>query len=195
MHTALMHAVFCDSHCRCHDTWVTHLVMCLQVIFPGCAIPSPCLAQPTFNDIKNFACAHRVDFVSAAYIQTAEDAQYLRRFMVECDHGDTIRLIARIENEVGLRNIDDILGEADGIMLCRSSLAFELGPDKLGLMQKLVAAKAQAAGDSCSLTHARHSSPAYLLPLLTCFLCLLASFAHLLALLTCFLCSLASCSS
>ncbi|KAL0052368.1 hypothetical protein WJX82_000973 [Trebouxia sp. C0006] len=31
-------------------------------------------------------------------------------------------------------------------MLCRSSLAFELGPDKLGLMQKLVAAKAQAAG-------------------------------------------------
>ncbi|KAL0036669.1 hypothetical protein WJX79_004969 [Trebouxia sp. C0005] len=117
-----------------------------QVIFPGCAIPSPCLAQPTFNDIKNFACAHRVDFVSAAYIQTAEDAQYLRRFMVECDHGETIRLIARIENEVGLRNIDDILGEADGIMLCRSSLAVELGPDKLGLMQKLVAAKAQAAG-------------------------------------------------
>ena len=119
----------------------------LQVIFPGCAIPSPALAQPTFNDIKNFACAHRVDFVSAAYIQTAEDAQYLRRFMVECDHGDTIRLIARIENEVGLRNIDDILGEADGIMLCRTSLAFEMGPDKLGLMQKLVAAKAQAAGE------------------------------------------------
>ena len=118
----------------------------LQVIFPGCAIPSPALAQPTFNDIKNFACAHRVDFVSAAYIQTAEDAQYLRRFMVECDHGESIRLIARIENEVGLRNVDDILGEADGIMLCRSSLAYEMGPDKLGLMQKLIAAKAQAAG-------------------------------------------------
>ena len=66
--------------------------------------------------------------------------------MVECDHGDTIRLIARIENEVGLRNVDDILGEADGIMLCRSSLQLELGSDKLGLMQKLVAAKAQAAG-------------------------------------------------
>ena len=118
----------------------------LQVIFPGCAIPCPALAQPSFNDIKNFACAHRVDFVSAAYIQTAEDAQYLRRFMVECDHGDTIRLIARIENELGLRNVDDILGEADGIMLCRSSLGLELGPDKLGLIQKLVAAKAQAAG-------------------------------------------------
>lgn len=118
----------------------------LQVIFPGCTIPSPALAQPTFNDIKNFACTHRVDFVSAAYIQTAEDAQYLRRFMVECDHGDSIRLIARIENEAGLRNVDDILGEADGIMLCRTSLAQELGPDKLGLMQKLVAAKAQAAG-------------------------------------------------
>ena len=66
--------------------------------------------------------------------------------MVECDHGESIRLIARIENEIGLRNVDDILGEADGIMLCRSSLAYELGPDKLGLMQKLIAAKAQAAG-------------------------------------------------
>lgn len=121
----------------------------LQVIFPGCAIPSPALAQPTFNDIKNFACAHRVDFVSAAYIQTAEDAQYLRRFMVECDHGESIRLIARIENEVGMRNVDDILGEADGIMLCRTSLAMELGPHKLGLMQKLAAAKAQAAGLHC----------------------------------------------
>ena len=159
MHTALMHAVSCGSD-TVDVTWVTHVVMYLQVIFPGCAIPSPCLAQPTFNDIKNFACAHRVDFVSAAYIQTAEDAQYLRRFMVECDHGETIRLIARIENEVGLRNIDDILGEADGIMLCRSSLAVELGPDKLGLMQKLVAAKAQAAGDPCNLTHALHSSVA-----------------------------------
>lgn len=73
--------------------------------------------------------------------------------MVETDHGDTIRLIARIENEVGLRNIDDILGEADGIMLCRTSLGYELGPDKLGLMQKLVAAKAQAAGDSHTFTH------------------------------------------
>ena len=131
----------------------------LQVIFPGCAIPSPALAQPTFSDIKNFACAHRVDFVSAAYIQTAEDAQYLRRFMVECDHGEGIRLIARIENEVGLRNVDDILGEADGIMLCRTSLSYELGPDKLALMQKLAAAKAQAAGQPHSLA---------------CFACLLA---------------------
>ena len=96
--------------------------------------------------------------MSAAYIQTAEDAQYLRRFMVECDHGENIRLIARIENEVGMRNVDDILGEADGIMLCRTSLALELGPDKLGLMHKLVAAKAQAAGLQC-------------LPISPCLLC------------------------
>ena len=118
----------------------------LQVTFPGCTIPSPSLAQPTFNDIKHFASAHRVDFVTAAYIQTAEDVQYLRRFMVECDHGETISLIARIENMAGLKNVDDILGEADGIMLCRGSLSCELGPEKLALMQKLLAAKAQAAG-------------------------------------------------
>lgn len=66
--------------------------------------------------------------------------------MVECDHGDSIRLIARIENEAGLKNVDDILGEADGIMLCRGTLGCELGPGKLALMQKLLAAKAQAAG-------------------------------------------------
>lgn len=116
------------------------------MIFPGCTIPCPSLAQPSFNDIKHFASAHRVDYVSAAYIQTAEDVQYLRRFMVECDHGDSIFLIARIENEAGLKNVDDILVEADGIMLCRSSLSYELGPDRLALVQKLVATKAQAAG-------------------------------------------------
>ena len=84
--------------------------------------------------------------------------------MVECDHGDSIRLIARIENEVGLRNVDDILGEADGVMLCRSSLAAELGPNKLGLMQKLIAAKAQAAGQLCLLA----CLPALPLCLLAC---------------------------
>ena len=139
-----------------HTTPVKTWLRNLQVTFPGCTIPSPSLAQSTFNDIKHFASAHRVDFVSAAYIQTAEDAQYLRRFMVECDHGESIRLIARIENEAGLRNVDDILGEADGIMLCRGSLSCELGPEKLALMQKLLAAKAQAAGKlqtSSTVTH------------------------------------------
>lgn len=72
--------------------------------------------------------------------------------MVECDHGDTIHLIARIENEAGLKNVDGILVEADGIMLCRGSLSCEMGPEKLALMQKLVAAKAQAAGKASATT-------------------------------------------
>ena len=50
-------------------------------------------------------------------------------------------LIATIENQQGMDNIDDIIEAADGIMIGRSELSLELPLEKLILAQKLIIAK------------------------------------------------------
>ncbi|KAK9811282.1 hypothetical protein WJX72_001077 [[Myrmecia] bisecta] len=116
-----------------------------QVLLPGATLSCPVLSDRGLKDLKEFACKHQLDYVAASYIQAAEDVRYVRRMLVEYG-GPRIQVIAKIENETGLRNINEILKETDGVWLSRDTLALEMLPCKLALAQKLVTAKAAAAG-------------------------------------------------
>eukprot|EP00798_Chlamydomonas_sp_ICE-L_P026969 gene26969-34983_t len=57
-----------------------------------------------------------------------------------------IKIIAKIESKDGLRNLDEIIDTADGIMLARGALGMAITPEKVALAQKIVVTKCKISG-------------------------------------------------
>jgi pyruvate kinase len=87
---------------------------------PGSQIKVPVLTDKDIYDLKEFACKHKVDFV-AAFVQNAEDVRAIRA-VLDSAGGFDMKVIAKIENLEGLKQFDEILCEADGVMVARGSL-------------------------------------------------------------------------
>jgi pyruvate kinase len=61
-------------------------------------------------------------------------------------HGSQVKVIAKIENHEGLHNFDEILIEADGIILSRNEISMEIPPEKVFIAQKWMTEKSNLAG-------------------------------------------------
>ena len=68
-----------------------------------------------------FGVRHGVDLVAQSFVRNAQDILNVRQALGA--HQKKCRVIAKIENAEGIRNIDTILDEADGIMIARGSAA------------------------------------------------------------------------
>ncbi len=108
---------------------------------PGAAITSQILTE---KDKTNLAYAMKLgwDFVSASFIQTAEAAREVNEFL----KGSNMKLIAKIEDQSGVDNIDEILEEVDGIMVARGGLGVELGLEYVPIAERILIEKALYAG-------------------------------------------------
>ena len=76
------------------------------------------LTTKDIDDLQNFCCKHKMDFVAASFVQSAEDVQFIRRILDEAG-GTHVKIISKIENQAGLINFDDILKYTDGVMVAR----------------------------------------------------------------------------
>lgn len=82
-----------------------------------------------------FACEHKVDFIAASFVRRASDVEEIRAILKE--YGNThIQIIAKIENEEGVSNIEEILEVSDGIMVARGDLGVEVPLEEVPLIQK-----------------------------------------------------------
>ena len=92
-----------------------------------------------------FAIKNDADYIAASYSSNAGNIIEMRNFLT--DNGLTdCRIIAKIENQEGLDNIDDILHVADGIMVARGDLGVEIAFYRVPKAQKELIAKAKNAG-------------------------------------------------
>lgn len=111
---------------------------------PGCSYSTDIL---TAKDKENLTHAIKTGWthVSASFIQDKASAQFVRDFIeqVEKENGITtkMKLSAKIENQAGIDNIDDILTVVDSIMVARGGLGIELGLHLVPLAQKLLVYK------------------------------------------------------
>eukprot|EP00892_Ulva_mutabilis_P005713 jgi/Ulvmu1/3513/UM162_0020.1 len=112
---------------------------------PGVKVDLPVLMEKDVNDLQNFACKHGVDFVAASFVQSKEDVLHIRRVLDDAG-GQAIGIIAKIENQEGLQNYEEILEVTDGIMVARGDLGMEIPVQKVPLAQKMMIAKANIAG-------------------------------------------------
>lgn len=100
---------------------------------PGVRINMPFLNPKDIDDI-HFAIEEELDFIAASFVRTAEDVLEIRRIL-EKRQAD-IDIIAKIESQGGVDNLEDIIKVADGVMVARGDLGVEIPAEEVPLVQK-----------------------------------------------------------
>lgn len=111
---------------------------------PNTKINIPFLSQKDKDDII-FGAQHKVDYIAASFVQNKENILDIKKLLKE-HNAEEIQVVAKIENQEGIDNIDEILEAADGIMVARGDLGVEILPEELPHLQKELVEKTRRAG-------------------------------------------------
>ncbi|MDE7293452.1 MAG: pyruvate kinase [Oscillospiraceae bacterium] len=111
---------------------------------PGVELSMPYLSERDMNDLE-FGAKIGFDFIAASFVRSAADVAYLKKFIKSLGWS-TPRIIAKIENMDGVRNIDEILEIADGIMVARGDMGVEIPFEQIPAIQKSLISKGYNAG-------------------------------------------------
>lgn len=110
-----------------------------SVNIPKAHIQLPSLSAKDI-DFIHFAIEQDLDFIAHSFVRKKEDIQAVQNVLDE--KASKIKIIAKIENEEGVENIEEILDHSYGVMVARGDLAIEISPEKLPGVQKRIVAMA-----------------------------------------------------
>jgi pyruvate kinase len=116
-----------------------------NVNLPGVHVDMLVLTDKDLDDLVNFAVRHKMDYVAASFVQSADDVRLIRK-VLDTSGGSGVKIVSKIENEAGLEHFDEILRHTDGVMVARGDLAMEVPSEKVALAQKMMITKANIAG-------------------------------------------------
>lgn len=103
----------------------------------------PIMSEKDKEDLE-FGAQMDVDFVAASFVSFPEEVVEVKSYLKRI--GANARVIAKIENEEGVNNIEGIVKEADGIMVARGDLGVQLPTERIPLAQKAIIRVCRAAG-------------------------------------------------
>lgn len=114
------------------------------VNIPNTKIPFPALAERDNADIR-FGLEQGINFIAISFVRTAKDVNEVRAICEETGNGH-VQLFAKIENQQGIDNLDEIIEAADGIMIARGDMGIEVPFEMVPVYQKIIIKKVNAAG-------------------------------------------------
>ena len=115
-----------------------------SINIPGVHIQLPALTEKDIDDIR-FGVENDFDFIAASFVRRAADVEAVRAVLHDCG-GDDVKIIAKIENQEGVDNLDEILEAADGIMVARGDLGVEIPAARVPILQKQMIRKGLQLG-------------------------------------------------
>jgi pyruvate kinase len=92
-----------------------------------------------------FGCEQNINYIAASFTRRVDDVLAIKAILKEVGK-EYIQIIAKIENQEGLDNLDAIISVADGIMVARGDLGVEIPPENVPVAQKVMISKAKKAG-------------------------------------------------
>ena len=114
-----------------------------HINLPGVQVNLPALTEKDRSDLT-VGIAQGIDFVALSFVRQASDIRELRRFLDSS--GSSARIVAKIEDQAGVRNMSEIVREADGVMVARGDLGIEIDYHKLPLVQSQLVQQCQTEG-------------------------------------------------
>ena len=106
-----------------------------SVNLPGVKICLPSLTEKDRSFIR-MAVENDLDFIAHSFVRTRQDVIDVQTLLDE--YNSTIKIIAKIENEEGVKNIDEILEQVYGVMVARGDLGIEIPYEKIPGIQKMI---------------------------------------------------------
>ena len=125
-------ALYCEV---CNDAT---LASRKSVNVPGVRINLPSLTEKDRNNIL-YAIEKDIDFIAHSFVRNKQDVLDIREILNA--YGSDIKIIAKIENQEGVDNIDEILEVADGIMVARGDLGIEVPQERIPGIQRILIKK------------------------------------------------------
>jgi pyruvate kinase len=121
------------SRVRCRVTVPATLGSRRHINLPGVRVRLPALTAKDRADIA-VGVDEKVDFFALSFVREADDIDILRRHL--SDLKSTARIIAKIEDQSGIANMDEIIVASDAVMVARGDLGIEVPMEDLPLIQK-----------------------------------------------------------
>ncbi len=115
-----------------------------SINLPGISLNLPSLTAQDEADIK-FAVKNKIDFIAASFVRRTADVLAIRRIL-KSENCNTIDIIAKIENQEGVNNFENILQVADGVMVARGDLGVEIPEYEVPVIQKQLIRLAYRSG-------------------------------------------------
>lgn len=112
--------------------------------FPGKVMKQKYLSEQDKQDIE-FGVKNGVDYIACSFVSGKQDLMDVHEYL-KALNADDIELIAKIENQSGFDNIEEICEECDGIMVARGDMGVEVPFDLLPSIQKKLITKCRMLG-------------------------------------------------
>lgn len=114
-----------------------------HVNLPGIRVNLPAITKKDHSDIL-FGIEQGVDFIALSFVREAKDVRELKELMGP--KVGKVKIIAKIEDQSGVANLDEIMDEADGIMVARGDLGVEINVAEMPNVQRRIVQRCAEQG-------------------------------------------------
>lgn len=111
---------------------------------PGVVLNMPYISPKDKADME-FACDQNLDFIFASFVRRSDDIKQIRDILA-AKNNTHIKVISKIENQEGVKNMEEIINLSDGIMVARGDLGVDVDAWDLPAIQKDMIFLAQSQG-------------------------------------------------
>ena len=114
-----------------------------HVNLPGVKVNLPSITDKDKTDIE-FGVRNEVDYIALSFVREASDVSDLRKLLGT--EGEGIKIISKIEDQEGVRNVEEIVEASDAVMVARGDLGIEISIEELPDVQRIIVGKCQEKG-------------------------------------------------